>query len=757
MPDASALEEFGLEVEHENHALVTNAGSSAASSNSNSHQFASFSNRKQPISPSKDQLSLLASTNVKYTKLRINATQKRGVLKWSFLVIIIAAIIVFFNIEQEEMIDEAITPEDTEAKPDHKTYHLLRPKIKAQDDVAPVIVDDKREKEDHNELLEQSQPAEDNDPDNNDTEEKNEEITTDEPADNENETVETLEQSAPDEDEHDTIMSEEKPSVEGSFTLDRLKATREAAQNLVSMLENYYNGADQSKNMMLESWLVPWNFDPQTNDTDKILMKDKIVDTMARALVTNDQKEFIIGSIGSSVAAGHDNCNFDSYERQMEQTFGPVWEAAGMELVCQNAGEGGGCGDDFANQVFCIKQNVSPNIDIAHYTWTYFEVGSDNDKVLEARESLVRWAQMLPRQPPVHVFNTFELPGKPYMPADTDAGGTMMEYELARYYAKYGYNAFYMRSGYAKGGYDYTTAFKENELNHFEANHIGDGYHNVTRYGENEEDPNRKASLGVVMRNWHPGPLAFQFVADTFSYLYAKSMLEALDRIEGEINNGKDPLDTWSAKKRKTMLKTSLPKPKVCDPLYCTVDEAPGCINYERPTYGWWGAKVEDPNDNFNPHKGEVQNWELWLDGQEMDLWHGVPKQDQAFFEDRDDKEVCRHLDGCGAISATSKDSGSVVFRLPKQEVGLVVLCGCCGKDIATEMFLNNPDIEVRYNGKLLDPASWDIWPNGKCVRLLKKFGAASAAAATTGHNYLAVKVLENIKEPVRISHLITL
>jgi len=667
MPDASALEEFGLEVEHEHHALVTNADSSVSSSTKNP-KFASFSNRKQPMppttTPTKDQMSLLASTNVKYTKLRINATQRCGVLKWSFLVIIIAAIIVFFNIEQEEMIDEAITPEDREAKPEHKTYHLLRPKIKVQDDVAPVIVDDKREEEydddtnDNNDSLEQSQPANDNDPDNSDSEVKNQEITaeepveitTQEPAENENEIVETLEQSTPEDKDEQGNTSEEEPAVEGSFTLDRLKATREAAQNLVTMLEEYYNGADQSKNMMLEPWLVPWNFDPQTNDTDKILMKDKIVDTMARALVTTDQNEFIIGSIGSSVAAGHDNCNFDSYERQMERTFGPVWEAAGMKLVCQNAGEGGGCGDDFANQVFCIKQNVSPNIDIAHYTWTYFEVGSDTDQVLEARESLVRWAQMLPRQPPVHVFNTFELPGKPYLPADTDSGGSMMEYELARYYAKYGYNAFYMRSGYARGGYDYTTAFKENELNHFEANHIGDGYHNVTRYGENEEDPNRKASLGVVMRNWHPGPLAFQFVADTFSYLYAKSMLEALDRIEDEINNGRDPMDKWSAKKRKTMLKTSLPKPKVCDPLYCTVDESPGCINYERPTYGWWGAKVEDPNDNFNPHKGEVQNWELWLDGQEKDLWHGVPKQDQAFFEDRDDKEVCRHLDGCGAI-----------------------------------------------------------------------------------------------------------
>ena len=30
-----------------------------------------------------------------------------------------------------------------------------------------------------------------------------------------------------------------------------------------------------------------------------------------------------------------------------------------------------------------------------------------------------------------------------------------------------------------------------------------------TRYGENEVSP-RKDSLGVVFRNWHPGPLGFQ-------------------------------------------------------------------------------------------------------------------------------------------------------------------------------------------------------------------------------------------------------
>jgi len=54
------------------------------------------------------------------------------------------------------------------------------------------------------------------------------------------------------------------------------------------------------------------------------------------------------------------------------------------------------------------------------------------------------------------------------------------------------------------------------------------------------------------------------------------------------------------------------------------VDEAPGCLNYEKPTYGNWGPRVEDPNDSLNPHKGELQKWEVWHEA--VDFWHMVGK-----------------------------------------------------------------------------------------------------------------------------------
>ena len=42
----------------------------------------------------------------------------------------------------------------------------------------------------------------------------------------------------------------------------------------------------------------------------------------ARAFV--HEEEFVVAVLGSSVAAGHDNCNYDSYERQLERSFGPA-------------------------------------------------------------------------------------------------------------------------------------------------------------------------------------------------------------------------------------------------------------------------------------------------------------------------------------------------------------------------------------------------------------------------------------------------
>lgn len=218
---------------------------------------------------------------------------------------------------------------------------------------------------------------------------------------------------------------------------------------------------------------------------------------------------------------------------------------------------------------------------------------------------------------------------------------------------------------------------------------------------------------------------------------------------------GNDPREKWASSERPLFLKNDLPEPKYCDPEYCVVDEAPGCLNYELPAFGKWGPRVEDPEDELNPYQGETQNWNVWH--QNNDLWYMVGKQDTAIFKQRDDKEMCRHLDACGGISAQKADDGMVVFRLPKMEVGLVVICGCCGKKVGEDYFINNENIEISYNTVPVDKKDLDVWPNEKCVRVMKRFPTSGRQSETpTGHHYLGVKILNDYKQ-IKISHVLTL
>ena len=227
------------------------------------------------------------------------------------------------------------------------------------------------------------------------------------------------------------------------------------------------------------------------------------------------------------------------------------------------------------------------------------------------------------------------------------------------------------------------------------------------------------------------------------------------------MTNGKDPRDTWSASQRGVILKGDLLEPKYCDPDYCVVNEPPECLNFELPTFGKWGARIEAEDGELNPYKGHQQKWSVWHASN--DLWYMVDQDDIAFFQHRDDKEVCRHLDACGGITAQKADQGMVVFRLPKMSLGLVIICGNeAGWEGegggALGMFINNTNIEISFNTVPLDKSEMDVFPHTKCARVLKRFPTSGRESQTpTGHHYLAVKVLADMERRVLISHVITL
>lgn len=242
--------------------------------------------------------------------------------------------------------------------------------------------------------------------------------------------------------------------------------------------------------------------------------------------------------------------------------------------------------------------------------------------------------------------------------------------------------------------------------------------------------------------------------SDAFTYVYTRAMLKALELIENDIKEGRDPRMTWSASNRPPLTMEDLPEPMYCDPEYCDVDAPPGCIDFEQPTYGVSGVGFADPNERSNPYRSETQNWSVWV--AEGDIWDGVGKQDEAVFRSRGDKGICAHPNRCGGIASTDKAGDTVVFRLPNMEVGLVVVCACCGKQVGTSMFMENPDVEISIDGTAVPKAEWELWPNNKCVRVRKRF-PTSRSEKRADQAFLAVKVTNDMRGQLKISHVLTL
>jgi len=337
---------------------------------------------------------------------------------------------------------------------------------------------------------------------------------------------------------------------------------------------------------------------------------------------------------------------------------------------------------------------------------------------------------------------------------NTCNGDNRANVDLDKAYAEYGYNAFCIQTGLYFGGHDYDSEV-EAGVNRFGWKFQGDGYHNTTRYGEElPEGDARRDSLGTVYRNWHPGPLGFQVASDAFAYVYVTGLLMALDIIEEDMNAGVDLLDRWFVTDGRRLgsaeeengnspalrssaisppsepsghrpLHRALPalnmrEPLFCDPLYCSTPHPPNCLNYEKPTFGTPGIAVQNQ-----------AGWEIFT---EKNKWNKmVGKMDVAIIKAMHDPQwerKCTHLDACGGIWASDSTQGTLIFELPssKMTAGLVMLCFCCGKQpgglsIAEAMFLQNQNVTVSLNDRVLDKSTMDVYPNKKCVRVLKQFG----------------------------------
>ncbi len=484
-----------------------------------------------------------------------------------------------------------------------------------------------------------------------------------------------------------------------------LADTRAAVLEMRAMLEKYYGGPE----ILRKTWYL------QPDDLRYQQGVAYLAEKVARALVWRDR--FAIGSIGSSVVAAGDNCRFDSYQSQLERLMAPVWGAAGVEFEVRNTGQGGTWGDSFINQVWCLRTLVGDDVDMTQYSWTYFEAGHSDQELAQYHELFYRWSLLMERGPVPQLIYTHDC-----------SQLRKQDERLLDLYGRFGANILCMERGIKTAGYP----GKQWKV-------VGDTIHDTTRYGEAPEvSEERRNSLGVVFRNWHPGPLLFQTTADAIAYSLSDAILLALDRLAAE----PQPTVRWPRRPR-LMAKQELPPPSACPVEWCG-QEAPQCLDYEEPTFGEQHFRRLETHDPANRHralsKPSDAEWELWA---QAPGHGGVPVPERAMPE-------CVHPErGGGLIAPKSKQASWLTFELPNLRLGFVAVC-CASKKCGEQML--DAGAEFLLDGK---PPAAVARPmrGGKCVEVQPRFDSGKRKRTTQ----LGIRIPARDQPLPAITHVIGL
>ena len=175
-------------------------------------------------------------------------------------------------------------------------------------------------------------------------------------------------------------------------------------------------------------------------------------------------------------------------------------------------------------------------------------------------------------------------------------------------------------------------------------------------------------------------------------------------------------------------------------------EEPPGCLQVEVSTFGKAQIKVSDNVlDTLNPFKDQVlkvgsdenKAWRMW---NAEPNWQMVPREERSM------GEMCLPPDHCASYLSPQEEGTltPMVFRLPKMDIGLIVVCFGKG-DSATKMLEAGVAsyFDANFDGSQLDPAKYKQFPNGKCLSLQDEFNGP--VHDTNGHLYLSIVAKKSI------------
>jgi len=285
----------------------------------------------------------------------------------------------------------------------------------------------------------------------------------------------------------------------------------------------------------------------------------------------------------------------------------------------------------------------------------------------------------------------------------------------------------------------------------------------------------RKDAQNIWMRNWHPGPLHNQLASDQMAYNYMRSLRMAIDKIDKEGGPMSSSAQKRWPRKPKRLVHLGLPAQIGCVfPELCNVDEAPGCVNFERPTFGQAQIFITPMNDEFNPHTSrygadsERLPWKFWQAGENTKM---TPKVERG-------QPGCAHADKCAGMlyelqKGEPKLPQFLVFRLPKMEAGFIKVCGYQGWKTMMDhakFYLGNyevpkdsPKCTSADRKERQKCADVDLWIAGshtgkKCIVVQRIWpnGVSMNDIAPTGHIFLGIELVNFTKTAPIITHVIT-
>lgn len=236
--------------------------------------------------------------------------------------------------------------------------------------------------------------------------------------------------------------------------------------------------------------------------------------------------------------------------------------------------------------------------------------------------------------------------------------------QLIRHYSKFGANVMC-----AMRGIQTHPAYRKAAWGQ-----IGDGLHNTTREGEAAGvSTERRDSLGTMFRNWHPGPLLAQTIADSLGRVFVAAMSRALDALEGQ---SADAAARRWPRRPPPLLGSALGKPLHCPAETCAADEPPYCSYFSKPSFGSGAARVLGPTEN-SPFAGLDDTtrpaWEFVNMNLDPDVMQGVPRSEQG----NPECAIRDFIAGWGVLGGRNKDRSSqwLTIALPRMRIGLVVTC----------------------------------------------------------------------------------